>query len=152
MLKLAMLLVVSLTAVGCSSSHRVVSTGPVQSYGPRCGQTRVFLSTGGVSHRLSEGPGQVLRLTVRVGDVLRLRATGNCGWTVSATPQNYRLQEVKNSDPAQTSPKRWVAVAPGVVDFAVAMPSCAAPKSATGFTDCIGGINDLGTARVTVMP
>ena len=80
---------------------------------------------------------------VRVGDVVRVRATGSCASTVSATPQNGRLEHTTNRIPS------FRAVRSGSVRLLVAMPMCARPRGHE-MTGCLGGIAELGSVAVTV--
>jgi hypothetical protein len=115
-----------------------------------CRPPRTFLEVDGRSVLVPSYGTARRRLTVRVGDVIRLRATGNCAWTVSASPQNPRLRVVWPADPT-AGPTRFRAVRPGVVRLAITMPMCALPHGSTA-PRCAGGIRGLGTVRVSVRP
>ena len=116
----------------------------------RCRRPGTFLEVGGRGVFVPASGSALRRLTVRVGDVIRLRAAGNCAWTVSATPQNPRLRVVWQPD-STAGPTRFEAVRPGVVRLGITMPMCALPLGSTA-PRCVGGIRGLGTVLVSVRP
>ena len=103
--------------------------------------------------------GQVLRFTIHVDDVMRVRVTGNCARSVGVGVETdvYRstcagcLRAVSDHPVARL--RSFQAVRPGVVDLAMSMPQCArAPIVPPGRVPCFGGLSMLGSALVTVLP
>lgn len=128
------------------------SQAPVTTVESRyCEPPRTFLEVGGQSVFISSSWHQRRRITVRVGDAIRLRATGNCAETVSAYPQNTRLRLVEEPGDPEAGARYYQAVRPGVVRLVISMPMCALPSNSTA-QRCIGGIRQMGTALVTVRP
>ena len=116
-----------------------------------CEPPRTFLEVGGQSVFISSSWHQPRRVTIRVGDAIRLRATGNCAKTVSAYPQNTRLRVVEEPGYPEAGARYYQAVRPGVVRLVISMPMCALPSNSTA-QRCNGGIRQMGTALVTVRP
>jgi hypothetical protein len=108
---------------------------------PRVGDQSVFIPSSD----------QRRRVTVRVGDTIRLHATGNCTETVAAYPQNSRLRVVEEPGYPETGSRYYKAVRPGVVRLVTFMPMCASPSDSPT-QQCIGGVRRMGTALVTVSP
>ena len=96
-----------------------------------CEPPRTFLEVGGQSVFISSSWHQRRRITVRVGDAIRLRATGNCAETVSAYPQNTRLRVVEEPGDPEAGARYYQAVRPGVVRLVISMPMCARPSNST---------------------
>ena len=118
-----------------------------------CETPRTYLEVGGRSRLVpssvqKQGP----RLTVRVGDDIRLRAEGNCAQDVSATPQNSRLRAVEEPGNPDGAARLYRATRTGVVRLVISMPMCALPANSASELPCNGGIRQLGTALVKVIP
>ncbi len=114
------------------------------SSGNRCERPRAFLEVGHRSALVPFDRSTPLSLTVRVGDTIHLRATGNCAASVSASPQNKTLKRAKPG-----SSTTFQAVTPGVVDLEITMPACARPPTYTQ-PPCAGGLGLLGDAVITI--
>jgi hypothetical protein len=114
------------------------------------GAPRSFLEVNGESVFIPSASSQRRRVTVRVGDTIRLRATGNCAETVLADPQNSRLRVVEDPGYPETRSRYCRAVRSGVVWLVTSMPMCASPSNSPT-QQCIGGIRWMGTALVTVI-
>lgn len=118
-----------------------------------CQPPGMFFKIGKRQVRIEPGWDTRTRFSVRLGDTFRLRATGNCGYTVSAHPQRKRVLRVTSNRLREDVgwPSHFEAVQSGVVRLVVTMPMCAQPRSAKP-TGCRGGIDTIGTAVVTVRP
>lgn len=109
-----------------------------------CDPPHTSLTVGPRNVSVPNDSSQPPSLTVRVGDTIQLRATGDCAYSVTGAPQNSRLRAV--SGPGS---KSYQAVRPGVVDLAITMPMCARPPTSTA-APCAGGVRLLGIARLSI--
>lgn len=115
-----------------------------------CEIPHTFLEVGGRSILIPSSAQEHRRVTVQVGDDIHLRATGNCAQSVSAHPQNGRLQVVEEPGYPENG-SRYRAARTGVVRLVISMPMCAVPANSTS-APCNGGLRQMGTALVQVMP
>jgi hypothetical protein len=115
-----------------------------------CERPRTFLKTDGQTVFLPSSGDQRRRVTVQVGDLVHVHATGSCARSVTASPQNSRLRVLWHLSP-EVGPTYFKASRPGVVRLVISMPMCALPPNSTA-PPCFGGVEALGTALVTVRP
>jgi hypothetical protein len=89
-----------------------------------------------------------LRVSMMVGNRLRVRTFGGCAREVEASPQNARLRVFTRRHAWNVRITAFTAVRQGVVRLVLSMPMCAQ----LAHSECIGGIHLLGTLLVTVKP
>jgi hypothetical protein len=136
-----------------STAREVSGSAPVNeadSARTTCERPRTFLKTSDHTVFIPSSLDQRRRVTVHVGEVIHLLATGNCARSVAASPQNSRLRVLWHLS-GGVGPTSFKAVRPGVVRLVVSMPMCALPPNSTA-PRCLGGVQAMGTALVTVRP
>ena len=126
-------------AVGSSRSATAKPTSPAStSRATSCaGDVRVRTATSSRTLRRNAD----VRLTVAVGDVLEIRATGRCA---------DQVRGYARSGVVMGEGRRFTAVRPGATRLVVSHPMCA-ELPARLYTGCRGGLTLDGTVTVTVL-
>lgn len=101
-----------------------------------CEGPRTFVKTDGRTVFIPSSWDQRRRVTVHVGDVVHVHATGNCARSVTASPQNSRLRELWRLSRG-VGPTYFRAIRPGVVRLVISMPMCALPPEPPPNKDCL---------------
>lgn len=115
---------------------------------PSCLQPRTTAVLGRRHLPVTSAVRRPLRVSMMVGNRLRVRTFGACAREVEASPQNARLRAFTRPHGSNVRIVAFTAVRPGVVRLVLSMPMCtqlAPPR-------CVGGIHLLGTLLVTVKP
>lgn len=116
----------------------------------RCEPTRPALQVGDALLRVPHNRFKAPAIKLRVGEEILLKASVNCAYTVSGSPQDHSVMRVDRHYPGTRARTRaFVAVAPGRTYMPVTMPMCALSRGSK--TDmCLGGISVLGMLRIVV--
>lgn len=143
---IGVLVVLALALTACTSSTQVE-----YSVRAACKTPRPFLEVRGQRVPIRSSQGRHPSVRVRVGEVIRMRATGGCARSVSASPQNDRLATIEKPARSSTGSAYFKAMRPGTVRLVIVMPMCAQPPHTTQTEPCLGGVRELGTVFVSVV-